>query len=78
MIVTTCRFLRTNIIVWTMQWGLTNFDAATLFVRDRRNLTDALDVTPEYLRTEHGDAGKSLHVEFTVFLAVSNGRCGDY
>ncbi|EGO00872.1 hypothetical protein SERLA73DRAFT_178838 [Serpula lacrymans var. lacrymans S7.3] len=39
------------------KWGLTNFDASTLWVRDRKDLTDALDVTPEFLRTKHGDAG---------------------
>ena len=40
------------------KWGLTNFDASTLWVRDRTNLTDALDITPEFLRTKHGDEGK--------------------
>ncbi|KAA1472514.1 hypothetical protein DENSPDRAFT_821425 [Dentipellis sp. KUC8613] len=39
------------------KWGLTNFDCSALWVRDRKLLTDALDVTPEYLRTKHGDAG---------------------
>ncbi|KAF8635193.1 hypothetical protein AX17_003969 [Amanita inopinata Kibby_2008] len=39
------------------KWGLTNFDASTLWVRDRKLLTDALDVTPPFLRTKHGDAG---------------------
>ncbi|KII85888.1 hypothetical protein PLICRDRAFT_44310 [Plicaturopsis crispa FD-325 SS-3] len=39
------------------KWGLTNFDASTLWVRDRANLTEALDITPEFLRTKHGDAG---------------------
>ncbi|KAI0060956.1 hypothetical protein BV25DRAFT_1827177 [Artomyces pyxidatus] len=39
------------------KWGLTNFDASALWVRDRRRLIDALDITPEYLRTKHGDAG---------------------
>ncbi|KAF8893891.1 pyridoxal phosphate-dependent transferase [Infundibulicybe gibba] len=38
------------------KWGLVNFDASTLWVRDRRHLTDALDVTPPFLRTTHGDA----------------------
>jgi aromatic-L-amino-acid decarboxylase len=40
-----------------MQWGLVNFDCSTLWVRDRTHLTNALDVTPEFLRTTHGDAG---------------------
>ncbi|KAI0634101.1 aromatic-L-amino-acid decarboxylase [Trametes polyzona] len=39
------------------KWGLVNFDASMLWVRDRRNLTDALDVTPEFLRTKQHDAG---------------------
>ncbi|KDQ51421.1 hypothetical protein JAAARDRAFT_163582 [Jaapia argillacea MUCL 33604] len=39
------------------KWGLVNFDMSTLWVRDRKLLTDALDVTPEFLRTKHGDAG---------------------
>jgi len=36
---------------------LTNFDASTLWVRERRQLINALDVTPEFLRTKEGDAG---------------------
>ncbi|KAI0826139.1 pyridoxal phosphate-dependent transferase [Irpex lacteus] len=39
------------------KWGLVNFDASTLWVRDRKHLTDALDITPEFLRTKEGDAG---------------------
>ena len=39
------------------KWGLVNFDASTLWVKDRTHLTDALDVTPEFLRSKHGDAG---------------------
>ncbi|KAF7979481.1 hypothetical protein HWV62_42313 [Athelia sp. TMB] len=39
------------------KWGLVAFDASTLWVRDRKELTDALDVTPEFLRTKEGDAG---------------------
>ncbi|KAJ7497029.1 pyridoxal phosphate-dependent transferase [Mycena latifolia] len=39
------------------KWGLTNFDASTLWVRDRKALTSALDITPPFLRTAHGDAG---------------------
>ncbi|KAG6837809.1 hypothetical protein H0H93_016177 [Arthromyces matolae] len=39
------------------KWGLVNFDASTLWVRDRKHLTDALDVTPPFLRTKQGDAG---------------------
>ncbi|KAG8699549.1 hypothetical protein FRC08_005222 [Ceratobasidium sp. 394] len=39
------------------KWGLVNFDCSTLWVRQRTLLTDALDVTPEFLRTKHGDTG---------------------
>ncbi|RDB24903.1 Tyrosine decarboxylase 1 [Hypsizygus marmoreus] len=39
------------------KWGLVNFDASTLWVRNRKHLTDALDVTPPFLRSTHGDAG---------------------
>ncbi|KAG1794187.1 pyridoxal phosphate-dependent transferase [Suillus plorans] len=39
------------------KWGLINFDASCLWVRHRTHLTDALDVTPEFLRSKHGDAG---------------------
>ncbi|RPD53751.1 hypothetical protein L226DRAFT_492786 [Lentinus tigrinus ALCF2SS1-7] len=39
------------------KWGLVNFDASGLWVRNRRDLIDALDVTPEYLRTKQHDAG---------------------
>ncbi|KAH7883152.1 pyridoxal phosphate-dependent transferase [Phlebopus sp. FC_14] len=39
------------------KWGLVNFDCSAFWARDRKNLTDALDVTPEFLRSKHGDAG---------------------
>ncbi|KAJ3485385.1 hypothetical protein NLI96_g5001 [Meripilus lineatus] len=39
------------------KWGLVNFDASALWVRNRKNLTDALDITPEFLRSKHGDEG---------------------
>ncbi|TBU63376.1 pyridoxal phosphate-dependent transferase [Dichomitus squalens] len=39
------------------KWGLVNFDASALWVTDRNYLTDALDVTPEFLRTKQHDAG---------------------
>src|ERR1700721_2881621 len=41
-----------------VQWGLTNFDLSTLWVRDRKHLTDALDITPPFLRSQHSDSGK--------------------
>ncbi|KAH8086014.1 pyridoxal phosphate-dependent transferase [Cristinia sonorae] len=39
------------------KWGLVNFDASAMWVRNRKDLTDALDITPEFLRSKHGDAG---------------------
>ncbi|KAG8816252.1 hypothetical protein FRC17_000384 [Serendipita sp. 399] len=39
------------------KWGLTSFDCSAFWVKDRTLLTDALDVTPEFLRTHHGDTG---------------------
>lgn len=39
------------------KWGLTNFDASALWVRERKRLIDALDITPEFLRTKEGDTG---------------------
>ncbi|KAH8433907.1 putative aromatic-L-amino-acid decarboxylase [Aspergillus melleus] len=39
------------------KWLLVNFDASLLFVRNRHDLTDALDITPAYLRNPYSDAG---------------------
>ncbi|KAL9638642.1 MAG: hypothetical protein Q9164_001421 [Protoblastenia rupestris] len=39
------------------KWLLVNFDASCLFVRNRRDLTDVLSVTPSYLRNEYTDSG---------------------
>ncbi|KAI9820317.1 MAG: hypothetical protein M1827_005939 [Pycnora praestabilis] len=39
------------------KWLLTNFDASCLYVKRRRNLTDALSITPSYLRNEFSDSG---------------------
>ncbi|KZV90786.1 hypothetical protein EXIGLDRAFT_837549 [Exidia glandulosa HHB12029] len=39
------------------KWGLTHFDASTLWVRNRALLTTALDITPEFLRTKAADTG---------------------
>ncbi|OJA13179.1 hypothetical protein AZE42_10172 [Rhizopogon vesiculosus] len=38
------------------KWGLIQFDASCFWVRQRKHLTDALDVTPEFLRSKCGDA----------------------
>ncbi|KAF9018000.1 hypothetical protein BDZ89DRAFT_1165454 [Hymenopellis radicata] len=37
--------------------GSNQLDASTLWVRDRKYLTEALDITPPFLRTKQGDAG---------------------
>ncbi|PAV17055.1 aromatic-L-amino-acid decarboxylase [Pyrrhoderma noxium] len=39
------------------KWGLVNFDCSAMWVRDRKHLTDTLDITPEFLRSKHGDEG---------------------
>jgi len=39
------------------KWGLVNFDCSTLWVRDRTLLTEALDITPPFLRSKEGDSG---------------------
>jgi len=39
------------------KWGLVGFDCSLFFVRDRKNLTEAMDVTPAFLRSKEGDAG---------------------
>ena len=40
------------------KWLLTNFDCDCFVVRDRRTLTDALSITPEYLRNRPSDSGE--------------------
>ncbi|PWN47434.1 PLP-dependent transferase [Violaceomyces palustris] len=42
------------------KWGLVQFDCSPLLVRDRGNLSRALTVTPEFLRTKEGDSGSVL------------------
>lgn len=39
------------------KWLLTNFDCDAFWVADRRTLTDALSITPEYLRNAASEAG---------------------
>ncbi|KAJ5608795.1 hypothetical protein N7528_009362 [Penicillium herquei] len=39
------------------KWLLVNFDASVLFVRNRLDLTNALDITPTYLRNPYSDMG---------------------
>lgn len=39
------------------KWLLTPFDASTLFIRQRRDLTNALSITPAYLRNPASEAG---------------------
>lgn len=42
------------------KWGLVQFDCSPLLVRDRGDLSRALTITPQYLRTKQGDAGDVL------------------
>ncbi|WWC87059.1 uncharacterized protein L201_001944 [Kwoniella dendrophila CBS 6074] len=39
------------------KWGLTTFDCSIFCVKNRQDLTQALDVTPSYLRSKEADAG---------------------
>ncbi|GAM91628.1 hypothetical protein ANO11243_096800 [Dothideomycetidae sp. 11243] len=39
------------------KWLLVNFDCSCLFVQNRRDLTDALSITPSYLRNTFSDSG---------------------
>jgi len=39
------------------KWMLTNFDCTCFYVRNRRELTEALSVTPEYLRNTASSSG---------------------
>lgn len=40
------------------KWLLTNFDCNCLWTRSPRDLTDAMSITPEYLRNAASDAGR--------------------
>lgn len=39
------------------KWLLTNFDASCLYVKKRKDLIDALSITPSYLRNEFSESG---------------------
>jgi hypothetical protein len=39
------------------QWGLVSLDCSGMWVRNRKHLTEALDITPPFLRSSEGDAG---------------------
>ncbi|KAK5109275.1 hypothetical protein LTR62_007149 [Meristemomyces frigidus] len=39
------------------KWLLTNFDASCLFVQRRKELTDALSISPAYLKNQFSDSG---------------------
>ena len=65
------------------QWGLVNFDCHALWVRSSKDLTDALDITPEYLRTVHHDTGESRcrrspHVDAICSHVRATGLVVDY
>ncbi|CRG88687.1 aromatic-L-amino-acid decarboxylase [Talaromyces islandicus] len=42
------------------KWLLVNFDASCLFVRNRTDLTNALDITPTYLRNPYSETGSVI------------------
>jgi len=39
------------------KWLLTNFDASCLYIKRRKDLVDALSITPSYLRNEFSESG---------------------
>lgn len=39
------------------KWLLTNFDASCLYIKRRKDLIDALSITPSYLRNEFSESG---------------------
>ncbi|KAF9792658.1 pyridoxal phosphate-dependent transferase [Thelephora terrestris] len=39
------------------KWGLVSLDCSGMWVRNRKHLTEALDITPPFLRSSEGDAG---------------------
>lgn len=45
------------------KWMLTNFDCSLLYVRDRRLLTHAMEIDPEYLKTNINDKGSHRNVK---------------
>lgn len=42
------------------KWLLTNFDCSAFWTQDRANLTDALSITPEYLRNKASESGEVI------------------
>jgi aromatic-L-amino-acid/L-tryptophan decarboxylase len=42
------------------KWMLTNFDCTAFYVRERKALTDALSIVPEYLRNTASEAGSVI------------------
>ncbi|KAL4807893.1 pyridoxal phosphate-dependent transferase [Aspergillus unguis] len=42
------------------KWLLVNFDASLLYVRNRHDLTDFLDITPAYLRNPFSESGQVI------------------
>ncbi|KAL2816051.1 pyridoxal phosphate-dependent transferase [Aspergillus cavernicola] len=42
------------------KWLLVNFDASLLYIRNRHDLTDFLDITPAYLRNHFSESGQVI------------------
>ncbi len=49
--------LADSIVINPHKWLLTTFDCSILWVQDRARLTDALSITPEYLRNAASESG---------------------
>ena len=50
------------------KWLLTNFDSNCFYTRDRKSLTGALSITPEYLRNAGTDSGAIDYRDWQVPL----------
>ena len=50
-------YLSCSVVEVVVQWGLVNIECTGFWVRDQKDLTQALDVTPPYLRSAEADAG---------------------
>jgi aromatic-L-amino-acid/L-tryptophan decarboxylase len=49
--------LQSSVAERVQQWGLVSLECSGLWVRERKNLTKALDITPPFLRSTEGDSG---------------------
>jgi hypothetical protein len=67
-------FLASHSAEAIFQWGMIQYEASTLWVRDRKALNEALDITPPFLRTPQGDAG-TIHSFDDFFPTITLTVC---